>query len=190
MFNRKANYCKSSISPSLISPSFSGEETPSLLSPFFCQPYYSSQTNNRLYKPVTEKLHLSWSGDGIICFLPQLHDLQLLVLKLFHLKRIFGKHLVNIIAFNLLKQWFVIKYTCGLITHIYTCKWFSCLLSHYNHQIILILINSHKVGVETCFSCIPTLRKWRGRRWGLFKSGACLIFWPSRWAAFLGEATY
>ena len=100
------------LAPSLISPSFSGEETPSLLSPFFRQPYYSSLINNRLYKPVTEKLHLNWSGDGTICFWPQLQiDLQLLVLKLFHLKRIFGKHLVNIIAFNLLKQWFVIKCT-------------------------------------------------------------------------------
>ena len=29
--------------------------------------------------------------------------------KLFHLQRIYGKHLVNIIAFHLLKQWFVIK---------------------------------------------------------------------------------
>ena len=44
---------------SLISPPFSGEQTPSLLSPLSCQPYYSLLINNRLYKPVTVKLHLN-----------------------------------------------------------------------------------------------------------------------------------
>ena len=59
MFNRKALITVNPLlAPSLISPSFSGEETPSLLSPLSRQPYYSSLINNRLYKPVTEKLHL------------------------------------------------------------------------------------------------------------------------------------
>ena len=63
MFNRKALITVNPLlAPSLISPSFSGEETPSLLSPLSRQPYYSSLINNRLYKPVTEKLHLDWSA--------------------------------------------------------------------------------------------------------------------------------
>ena len=46
------------LAPPLISPSFSGEQTPSVLSPLVRQPYYFSLINNRLYKPVTVKLHL------------------------------------------------------------------------------------------------------------------------------------
>ena len=39
------------------------------------------------------------------------------------------------------------------------------------------------------FFLYPYIKKVNGGgggRWGLFKSGACLIFWPSRWAPSFG----